>query len=312
MTGWSARSAQALGVAILSLLTLSVWPAHADWRKELGTFRIGMLAEQGGGHVVTGLAEIKRAYSMALGLPVEVLVAEDYASLIQAQAAGRLEYAIYSATGYATAYQLCACIEPIVAPVAEDGATGMRAVLITRDGKLKSVDDIGAHRVAIVRKDNISGFAIPGSPLGAAFEKAGSAIQKVDTAAAAETMLVDGSVDAIFGWVPASAVATAQFPGSGTLERLHAAGIDPASLSVIWTSDLIRFGPHALRSDLDAEAKSSLTIFLTTMFSQSPDIYDLVERERGGGFRTATHAEYEPVLEAVKRIAETEQAPNAQ
>lgn len=301
----SRRLATILGIVLPVLCTA---PAHADWRKDLGTFRIGMLAEQGAGHAVAGLAEIKRTYSMALGLPVDVFVAEDYASLVQAQAAGRIEYAIYSATAYATAYQLCTCVEPIVAPVAEDGATGLRAVLVTRDGRLKSVDDIATHRVAIVSGDNIPGFATPATPLGVAFETAGSAIQTVETSAAAEAMLAAGSVDAIFGWVPASANANAEFPGSGTLERLQAAGIDSASLSVIWTSDLIRFGPHALRSDLDAEAKSSLTIFLTTMFSQSPDLYDLIERLRGGGFRTAAHSEYGPVVEMVKRITEIEQS----
>ena len=67
----------------------------------------------------------------------------------------------------------------------------------------------------------------------------------VESASAAETMLVDGSVDAIFGWLPANA--DTEFPG-GTLARLEDAGMDEASLSVVWKSPLLRYGPHALRS----------------------------------------------------------------
>ena len=38
-------------------------------------------------------------------------------------------------------------------------------------------------------------------------------------------------------------------------ERLEAAGIDRSSLSVVWRSALLRYGPHALRSGLDAELR---------------------------------------------------------
>ena len=95
-----------------------------------------MIAEEGAGQAVPGLSILKRAYSQALGIPVEIFVARDYAALIDAQATARVDYAIYSTTAYATAALLCSCVEPVVAPVGEDGATGIVAVLVTRDGQL--------------------------------------------------------------------------------------------------------------------------------------------------------------------------------
>ena len=287
-----------LGVAALS----AALPAQAGWREDLGTFRIGMLAEPGAGQGITGLAEIKRAYTMALGMPVEILVARDYAALIEAQAAGKLGYAVYSATAYATASRLCTCVEPFVAPVAADGATGLRAVLVTRDNRLTAVEDIARRRVAIVEGDNIAGFALPASALGDVLDKEGTILVKVDTASAAEALLVDGSVDAIFGWVPSSSDAESA-PAGGTLERLVAAGIDPAALQVVWTSDLLRFGPHALRSDVDPEARRSLTILLTAMLSQTPELYDLIERHHDGGFKPVTAEDYATALALVDRLA---------
>ena len=53
---------------------------------------------------------------------------------------------------------------------------------------------------------------------------------RAESASAAEAMLVDGSVDAIFGWAPALAEASADISG-GTIDRLVAAGIDRASLT---------------------------------------------------------------------------------
>ena len=100
------------------------------------SFRIGLIAEPGGGQTVTGLAVLKQAYAQALGIPVEIFVARDYAALIDAQATARVDYAVYSTTAYATAALLCACVEPVAAPVGEDGATGIKAILVTRDGRL--------------------------------------------------------------------------------------------------------------------------------------------------------------------------------
>ena len=98
-----------------------------------------------------GLAVLKQAYAQALGIPVEIFVARDYAALIDAQATARVDYAIYSTTAYATAALLCACVEPVAAPVGEDGATGIKAILVTRDGRLSKPADISTHRVAIAR-----------------------------------------------------------------------------------------------------------------------------------------------------------------
>ncbi len=237
--------------------------SFAGWREDMKSFRIGMIAEPGGGQTVTGLAMLKQSYARALGIPVEIFVARDYAALIDAQATGRVDYALYSTTAYATAALLCACVEPVVAPVGEDGATGIKAILVTRDARLSKASDVSTHRVAIARLDSVAGFVLPQLELAVgqvALTGSEPFLVHVDSASAAEAMLVDGSVDAIFGWLPANA--DTEFRG-GTLQRLEDAGMDEASLSVVWRSSLLRYGPHALRSGLDAELRTTLVAFLT-------------------------------------------------
>lgn len=62
-------------LATTAALTTVISPAHADWRDDIGTFRIGIVAEPGAGNTVPGLSALTRAYSMALGMKVEFLVA---------------------------------------------------------------------------------------------------------------------------------------------------------------------------------------------------------------------------------------------
>ena len=278
-------------------------PAWADWRDDIGTFRIGIVAEPGAGNTVPGLALLTQSFTNALGMKVEFVVARDYAALIEAQANARIEYAIYSATAYATALQRCGCVEPLVAPVDSDGAAGIRSVLLTRDGKLPGLAAMETHRIAMPPPDSVGGSLLPLTELAAEHaEIAEDApfLIHADTASAAETMLVDGRADATFGWVRAAADGQPLLSG-GTQARLEAAGLSPSALQVVWMSSLLRYGPHAVRSDLDPEARRRLTVFLTNLKSTTPDVYDLLESKHSGGFLTVARKDY-ATAEAIVRL----------
>jgi phosphonate transport system substrate-binding protein len=299
----------ALAALGLMLALLPASPSLAGWREDMKTFRVGMVAEDGAGQAVPGLSTLKRAYSQALGLPVEIFVARDYASLIDAQATARVDYAIYSTTAYATAALLCSCVEPVAAPLGDDGATGIAAILVTRDGRLPSLAEIGRHRVAIAPPDSIAGSLLP------EFELAGEKIAltgsepylvRAESASAAEAMLVDGSVDAMFGWKPVGPEPGSDLSG-GTLQRLEAAGLERASLKVVWSSRPLRYGPHALRSGLDGELRRMLVAFLTDLMNFQPDVYDLLERHHGGGFVEVGARDYAAAVEMVRRAGQDQQ-----
>jgi phosphonate transport system substrate-binding protein len=292
--------------AALLVVQGAVWsgPAQADWRDDIGTFRVGIVAEPGAGNTVPGLALLTEAFTNALGMKVEFVVARDYAALIEAQANARIEYAIYSATAYATASQRCGCIEPLVAPVDSDGAVGIRSVLLTRDGKLPDLAAMESHRIAMAPLDSVGGSLLPLAALSAEGRKVAEDapfLVHADSAEAAETMLVDGKADALFGWVTAAADGRPE--ASGTQARLEAAGLSAAALRVVWTSGLLRYGPHTVRSDLDPEAKRRLTVFLTNLKSMTPDVYDLLESKHSGGFTVVAAKDYEMAQAIVRFVS---------
>ncbi len=299
---------------LAAAVTLLALPhaAHADWRDQIGTFRIGIVAEPGAGNTVPGLALLTDAYGKALGMKVEFVVAHNYAALIEAQADGRIQYAVYSATAYATASERCGCVEPLVAPVDADGANGIRSVLLTRDGKLPDVAVLQYHRIAMAPADNVGGSLLPLAGLaadGIKIAEDAPFLAHAGSATAAEAMLVNGQADAVFGWERAAAENRTPIAGDqpadpdGTAARLEAAGIPKAALQIVWTSGLLPYGPHAVRSDLDPEAKRRLTVFLTNLRSQSPDIYDLVESKHSGGFISAAAGDYAMAASIVRLVS---------
>ena len=302
--GRSARAVRALvmAAAAVLLVSLSASRSQADWRQDIGTFRIGVLAEPGGGKTIAGLGELTRAFSNALGLPVEFYVADSYAALVDALAAGEIESASLSSLAFAAASERCRCVEPVVAPVGEDGSIGIRSVLISRDGKLASLAEIKDRKVALSPPDSVAGYQLPlsGMPVGGG-RMTGTEpfLVPAPSPAAAEAMLVEGSVDAMFGWTPA-AEATSPDPQGGSPKRLADAGLDPATLSVVWKSETLRYGPHAVRAALDPEAKRRLTVFLLGLKAFDPDQYERFETQRLGGFRQTTTQDYAPAVAIVR------------
>lgn len=292
----------ALCVAAACLTT----PVSADWREDIGTFRVGMVAEPGAGNTIAGLAELNDAFTKALGLKVEFFVARNYAALIDAQASSRIEYAIYSASAYASAYRRCECVEPLVAPTGEDGSVGIRSVLITKDGRLPSATDLTGRRIALLPTDSIAGHQLPLAALrsgGRPLSGAETFFVKAQSAEAAEAMLADGNVDAIFGWMPAARPGAPEIEG-GTLARLVAAGVDRAALAIVWRSEVLRYGPHAVSSGLDPEPKRRLMAFLTGLREADPDMYERLETHRLGGFTAASQTDYVAALDMVRMLAE--------
>lgn len=296
-----ARKIAFLAAAAVIPLLAEAAPCWAGWREDLGTFRIGMVAEPGAGQSVAGLPALKEAYSAALGMPVEVLVARSLPALVAAQADRRVHYAIYSATAYTAAWRLCGCVEPVAAPVGADGSAAVRAVLVGRTGATASLAGIAGRRVAVTAGGSLRPSA---ALLEAVVADGGAAPAFVESASAeqAERLFAAGEVEFVLGWEPVTANGTPTSVG-GTRQRLAFGGVDTAEMTALWSSPMVRYGPHAVRAELDGEAKRLLAGFLVDLKDSRPDVYDLVEFHHQGGFVATTHDEYRGVIDAVGALA---------
>lgn len=286
-----------LGIAALCLALLTS-AGHAGWREDIGVFRIGMAATPGNGAVVEGGDAIRAAYAAALDMPVEIFVARDYPVLVDAQASGRIDYAIHTAASYAAAWQLCSCVEPIAAPIADDGSTGIRSVLVARADGPASAEMLTGARVALGPADSASGYLLPLAEFrlgGVALTGGEPFLVPVSSESEAEAKLIAGEVNAIFGYVRSSSDESAA--AGGTPERL--ANLGQAGLRTIWTSALLRNGPHAVRSNLPDEAKEALRAFLIGLREADEKVYESLERRFSGGFESALHEDYAPAIEMV-------------
>lgn len=260
-------------------------------------FRIGMVATEGEPSIA-GLSAIRNGFSRALGMAVEVFVARDYAALIEAQASGRLDYAVYSTAAYAAASLRCNCIRPVAAPVAANGSIGFSSVLIMRKG-------IKAGTIAIGPADSMATRLAPLAlwPAATAASAEGRLVS-TDSASAALALFVDGAVDGFFGWVPAWPDETPTIVDrlAGSPARLQLAGLETGAYEITWRSPLLRYGPHAVRTGLSQEQLAKLARLLTRAADDDPEFAFYLGRLHGGGFVQAEADHYAAAIEALAAL----------
>lgn len=279
---------------------------RADWRDTFKVLRIGVLTGPESSYRLATLEPFRVYLQDRIGIPVEIVPAATYGALIDAEINNRVQYAVYSATSYATAVVECQCVEAIGAPVAADGALGFHSILLTTaDGGIASLADARGKSIALAAPDSVAGRLVPAQ----AFTDEGivpddyfSRVATVADPEAAITALLDGSVDVAVGWSSLTGSVDTGYD-FGVLTRMVADGdLSMDRVRIIWQSRLIPFGPHAVRTDIPHDLRTLLARALVDMANDDPEALDSIDRLGfgGGGFATPAPDLYQSVMNLVK------------
>jgi phosphonate transport system substrate-binding protein len=293
-----------LGLAALSLL--AAMPASgAGWRDDITTLRVGVLGGDDAAYRITTLEPFRVYLQDKTGIPVEIVPTASYDVLIDAQAAGEIDYAIYSATAYATAVVKCDCVEPLAAPLAADGALGFHSVLVARTGNpIDGLPAAAGKRVGLGPGDSVSGSIVPRHAFAAEGIDPATFFLSVTEYASPEdavTALLEGEVDLAAAWSSLTGREAGGY-SFGTFTRMVADGaLSMDRIRVVWQSPLIPFGPHAIRANLPGELRGILSGALLTMANEDPEALDAVDRLGfgGGGFASPDQSLYASVIALV-------------
>lgn len=278
---------------------------QGGWREEMKVLRIGYLASPDPSRDAARLEPFRAYIETRISLPVELIPAATYDSLMDAEVTGRVQYGIHSATSFAAADAACACLEPLAVPSALDGSTGFYAILLVRaEGPIQSLADTRSKRLALAGEDSLAGRLVPMRAFADEGIDPGTWFGDIATypgPEAAIAAMLAGEADIAVGWSSLAGDPLAGY-SFGVLTRMVIDGklaIDP--LRVVWQSRRIPFGPHAVRRDLAPELKTMLSDALMSMVVESPDALEAVDRSGygGGGFVAIDPAEYGVIAELV-------------
>ncbi len=263
---------------------------------------LGIVAESRPTDAVDRAEPFRLRLAETLGTDVTTRRFADERALVDAFAAGRVDYAPLTASGYAMAWRLCGCVEPLAAARAADGSAGWRiVVMVVTGGRLEKPADLVGKRLGVSGESSIGGRRLALRLLEQQGPKGASAPQLESFEGPHDAMraLLDGRVDAAVAWSTLEGD-VAEGYGRGTLRDMVAAGeLTMTDVRVLWASPVLPHGPHTVRADLAEGAKRRLRDMLVDLDEVDPDAYDAIEPVDAGGFLRIGHAAYAPFVDLV-------------
>ncbi|MEJ1159581.1 phosphate/phosphite/phosphonate ABC transporter substrate-binding protein [Prosthecomicrobium sp. N25] len=257
----------------------------------------------------------RRRLAEEIGTSVTVLPMKDGQTLVDAFATGRVDYAVLSATGYAMAWRLCGCVEPIAAPRSIDGTGSYRSILVVKAASPAArLEDLKGRTVAVSDERSVAGRLWPFAEWARAGIEPETFFGRIETVRgpdAAVRQLLAGKVDAAVAWSDLEGDSAAGYD-RGTLRALvDRKALDMADIRILWRSSAIPHGPHAVRASLSDGLKARIRDTLVHLKSDDPAAYEAIEPELGGGFGAVSHGLYEPLLVLVTPKPRPSAAPAA-
>jgi phosphonate transport system substrate-binding protein len=193
-----------------------------------------------------------------VGLPIEFFQAADYAGVIEAMIAGRVDVAQFGPFSYVIAKGNGARIEPVAAMIQEKGAApGYRSYGIAQadNGQVNNLSDFAGRKVCFVDPGSTSGFLYPSAGLLALGIDPEKGVQGVFAGGhdASAIAVANGGCEAGFAF---DTMVDRQLIDKGQLR--------PGQLKVVWKSEVIAGSPVAVRTGLPESLRLAIADTFTT------------------------------------------------
>ena len=245
-------------LACFALVAMTLF-VKAEWRSDIGVFRIGVVTDAQPPAFRQRAEPFRRALQDTLNMDVEFFISKRPESIIDALSSDRIEYAILSATGYALAWSVCECIEPVSSPRSADGTDGYNLVLLSQPNGPKDLSDLNGKNIALLSSEESLETII----FKTALKDAGVKYDEVSFSSAASgesalTAFIDGQHDALLGWSSFTGNPSTGYT-RGILQMIARRTDELATrYPVVWKSDQLPHRVHLVRKKLQGEPKNLL------------------------------------------------------
>lgn len=285
-------------------------PGKRDWATQIPVIRMGLLGGENDADRLARVDGYKKLMETIFQVPVKLLVAADYAGVIQAFAAQQLDTAYMSPAAYASAWmESNGDVVPLVVTQEQDGGTSYVSVLYTRaDSGITSLTEMKGHSLAWADPNSASGYLIPRAEFramgidpegGKYFSKTGFAGGHEQTVVA----VLHKQYDAGVTWTSGLGDVAVGYT-RGTLRMMvDKKMLDMKDLRIIWRSRPILNGPLTVRKSTPQSFQDDMLAFHLALPAAYPDIYHNFDMGSGKGWVPVHHADFQPFIDILQQEA---------
>ena len=235
----------------------------------------------------------------ALGFrDVRLHTANDYAGIIEAMRARRVDLAFFGPAAYARAFEVTGGnTDPLVIELDENGTAFYHSVIVVRaDSPHRKLEDLRGRTFAFVDPNSTSGFVVPnyflhqqGTPAAQFFGRTGFAGSHDNGALS----VVNGQYESAAVWW--------RNENNSSFHRMMDRNLIPRdSLRVVWTSPRIPESPWTARRDLPQPMRDAIRQAMIEMPTRAPEQFRHILDGKSKGFVPSSHDQFQPIIEMIR------------
>jgi phosphonate transport system substrate-binding protein len=269
----------------------------ADWRQDYKKITMGVITEENAEDRAKRWTPVRDYLSKELGVEVKWREATDYAGVIEALKAKKVELAWFGPASFARAWIVTdGQAVPLAAEIDKDGGFGYFGVIIVKkNSAYKTVEDLKGVRFGFADPNSTSGYQAPNFFLSEQGFKPDEFFGSTTFSGSHENsvkMLYEGNFDAVATWWTNDK--------KSNMSRMENKGmIQPGEYRIIWKSPRLPSDPFTVPGWLPQQMQDDIQKVLLAMPEKDPAAFKAL---MGGsqGFRAVSLEDYQPVIRFVK------------
>lgn len=288
-----------VGGIVAALAAPAAVRAQTDWRAQHPIFNIAVVPNENQQSVLTRFQPLADYFKTALGFrEVRLHTASDYAGIIEAMRARRVDLAFFGPAAYARAFEVTnGNTDPLVIELDENGTAFYHSVIVVRaDSPFRTLDDLRGRSFAFVDPNSTSGFVVPnyflyqqGKPAAQFFGRTGFAGSHDNGA----RVVINGQYDSAAVWW--------RNENNSSYHRMIDRNLIPRdSLRVVWTSPRIPESPWTARKDLPQAMRDAVRQAMIDMPARAPEQFRHILDGKSQGFLPSSHEQFQTIIEMIK------------
>ncbi len=290
-------------IAAAVLIGAAAPAAADDWRATYPKLTMGVVTSENEADRIVRYKPVIAYLENTLGVPVEFRNATDYAGVIEALNADKLQVAGLGPAAYAQAWIISGGeVEPLAGQIANDGTFGYHSVVVVKtDSPHKTIEDLRGKKLAFADPNSASGFQAPSF-----FLKEAGFPPETFFSSTAFSGSHENSIMALLNDTFDGAATWWNSEERSNFSRMWDKGMIPKdSVRVIWKSPLLPSSPITVRTSMPAALKHAVKAAYMDMPVADPAAWKAMTDGKAKGYKAVTHAEYEPMVRMVKENQRT-------
>jgi len=288
-----------VGGIVAALATPAAVRAQTDWRAQHPIFNVAVVPNENQQSVLARFQPLADYFKTSLGFrEVRLHTASDYAGIIEAMRARRVDLAFFGPAAYARAFEVTnGNTDPLVIELDEHGTAFYHSVIVVRaDSPFRTLDDLRGRSFAFVDPNSTSGFVVPnyflyqqGKPAAQFFGQTGFAGSHDNGA----RVVINGQYDSAAVWW--------RNENNSSYHRMIDRNLIPRdSLRVVWTSPRIPESPWTARKDLPQAMRDAVRQAMIDMPTRAPEQFRHILDGKSQGFLPSNHEQFQTIIEMIK------------